>query len=132
MKKINIVLSVLITFFLSVSLVPPVSAQVSPDDIQITYLAKPKDNKEVLVKIINNTNRYINLTLDNRKEFHFYSLSIAPGMNQFWLYSGPYKYTYDVSESCGKTVIGHTTFKQGSKMRIGCPGKNHNAPDVLP
>jgi hypothetical protein len=125
MKKINIILSVLITFFLSMSLVPPVSAQTSPDDIQITYVAG-KESKEVLVKIVNNSNRYINLTLDHRKEFHFYNLSIAPGVNQYWLYSGPYNYNYD---TCDKHVGGHTSFKPGSKLRIGCiPGRNHDNP----
>jgi hypothetical protein len=131
MKKLNIVLSVLMTLFLSVSLVPPVTVYASPqDDVQavLANLAKSKETKEVLVKIINNTNRYINLTLDHRSEFHVYNLSIRPGMNQYWLYSGPYKYVYDVTESCGKTVYGHTTFKPGSKLRIGCPGRDHHDP----
>jgi hypothetical protein len=128
MKKINIVLSLLITLFLSVSLAPPVSAHTSTDDIQITYLAGGKQQKEVLVKIINNTNRYINLSLDHRKEFHVYNLSVAPGIvNQYWLYSGPYNVNY-YAETCGKTVATHTTFKPGSKLRIGCPGKNHYDP----
>lgn len=128
MKKLNIIFSVLMTLFLSVSLIPPVSVYASPQDdpqTALTNLAKPKDTKEVLVKIINNTNRYITLSLDHRKEYHVYTLSIAPGMNQFWLYSGAYKYVYDVTESCGKVVYGHTTFNPGSKLRIGCPGKKH-------
>jgi hypothetical protein len=126
MKKVNIVLSVLVILFLSVSLVPPVSAQASPDDIQNTYLAKPKEPKEVLVKIVNNSNRYIYLYLDHRREFHVYNLSVPPGINQYWLYSGPYKYEY---YSCGRSIEGHTTFKPKSKLRIGCPERrSHNDP----
>jgi len=128
MKKLNIILSVLMTLFLSVSLVPPVSAQANPDDMQITItnVAGGKQTKEVLVKIVNNSNRYINLTLDHRKEFHVYNLSVAPGVNQYWLYSGPYNYNYD---ACEKHIGGHTIFKPRSKLRIGChPGRNHFDP----
>lgn len=129
MKKLNIVLSVLMTLFLSVSLVPPVTVYASPqDDVQavLANLAKPKETKEGLVRIVNNTNRYINLTLDHRKEFHVYNLSVAPGVNLYWLYIGPYKYSYD---SCGKTVVGHTTLNNKSKLRIGCPERgSHNNP----
>jgi hypothetical protein len=128
MKKLNIIFSVLMALFLSVSLVPPVSAYVNPDDVQITYtnIAGGKQSKEVLVKIVNNSNRYINLTLDHRKEFHVYNLSVAPGVNRYWLYSGPYNYNYD---ACEKHVGGHTNFKPGSRLQIGChPGRNHDRP----
>ena len=130
MKKLNIIFSVIMILFLSMSLVPPVTVYASPqDDVQavLTSLAKPKQSKEVLVKIVNNTNRYIIISLDHRKEFHVYNLSVAPGVNQFWLYSGPYNVNY-YAEACGKTVATHTTFKPGSKLRIGCPGRNHNDP----
>ena len=123
MKKLNIVLSLLMALFLSVNLVPPVSAHASPNDAQAANaIAAGAKSKEVLVKIINNTNRYINISLDHRKEFHVYNLSVAPGVNQYWLYSGPYNYNYD---ACEKHVGGHTTFKPGSKLQIGChPGRN--------
>ena len=129
MKKLNIVLSVLMTLFLSVSLVPPVSAHANPDDVQITYtnVAGGKQSKEVLVRIVNNTNRYISVSLDNRKEFHVYNLSVAPGVNQYWIYSVQYNINY-YAEACKKTVATHATFKSGSKLRIGCPGRNHNDP----
>ncbi len=128
MKKLNIVLSVLMTLFLSVSLVPPVSAYANPDDVQNTYIViAGKQSKEVLVRIVNNTNRYISLSLDNRKEFHVYNLSVAPGVNQYWIYSGQYNINY-YAEACQKTVATHATFKSGSKLRIGCPGRNHNDP----
>ncbi len=128
MKKLNIVLSVLMTLFLSVSLVPPVSAYANPDDVQNTYIViAGKQSKEVLVRIVNNTNRYISLSLDNRKEFHVYNLSVAPGVNQYWIYSGQYNINY-YAEACQKTVATHATFKSGSKLRIGCTGRNHNDP----
>jgi hypothetical protein len=127
MKKLNIILSVLMTLFLSVSLVPPVSVYASPYNAQAANAnAAGKKSKEVLVKIVNNSNRYITISLDHRKEFHVYTLSVAPGVNQYWLYSGPYNYNYD---TCEKHVGGHTTFKQGSKFRIGChPGRDHKDP----
>jgi len=118
---------VLMTLFLSVSLVPPVSVYASPYDAQAANAnAAGKKSKEVLVKIVNNSNRYITISLDHRKEFHVYTLSVAPGVNQYWLYSGPYNYNYD---ACEKHIGGHTIFKPRSKLRIGChPGRNHFDP----
>ena len=127
MKKVNIVLSVLVTLFLTLSLVPPVSAQSNPLGVEISYAAG-KASKEVLVKILNNTNRYINLSLDNRSEYHVYNLSVAPGVNQYWVYSGMYNYNYD---TCDKHVGGHVIFKAGTKLKIYChPGRNHDIPDA--
>ncbi|GAB4505230.1 MAG: hypothetical protein Fur0043_22250 [Anaerolineales bacterium] len=119
MKTLHVLLSVMLAIFLSVSLVPAADVHASPqDDVQITIIDTAQSrSKPVLIKIVNKTNRYISLTLDHRTESHLYNLSVAPGVNQYWVYSGPYNYHYT---ACNKSTHGHTTLKKGSKLNLAC------------
>ncbi len=119
MKILHIVLSVLLAVFLSASVVPPVSVDASSDEAPVTMTdASESKSKPVLIKIKNNTNRYITVTLDHRSEQHVYNLSVAPGANQYWIYSGGYSYHYT---ACERSVHGAKTFKKGTILTIKCP-----------
>ncbi len=118
MKTLQIVLSVMLALFLSISLVPAAEVHAgSTSDVQITIVDSGSRSKPVLIKIVNKTNRYISLTLDHRTEAHLYNLNVAPGVNQYWVYSGSYSYHY---KACDRSMHGNTTLKKGSKLTLLC------------
>ncbi len=118
MKTLHVLLSVMMAIFLSVSLLPAADVHAAAqEDVQIIIDTAQSRSKPVLIKIVNKTNRYISLTLDHRTEHHLYNLSVAPGVNQYWVYSGTYNYHYS---ACNKSVHGHTTLKKGSKLTLVC------------
>lgn len=119
MKTLHVLLSVMTAIFLSISLLPVVDVHAAAqEDVQIVIIDTAQSrSKPVLIKIVNKTNRYIDLTLDHRTESHLYNLSVAPGVNQYWVYSGSYNYHYS---ACNKSVHGHTTLKKGSKLNLVC------------
>ncbi len=119
MKTLHIILSVMLALFLSISLVPATEVHAgSSSDVQIIIADTLESrSKPVLIKIVNKTNRYISLTLDHRTEAHLYNLNVAPGVNQYWVYSGSYNYHY---KACDRSVHGHTTLKKGSKLNLVC------------
>lgn len=119
MKTLHVLLSMMLALFLTVSLAPAADVHASSqEDVQITIIDTAQSrSKPVLIKIVNRTNRYIDLTLDHRTESHLYNLSVAPGVNQYWVYSGSYNYHYT---ACNKSVHGHATLKKGSKLNLVC------------